>query len=171
MNPVVPIFQTFRRILCICPNCQTLSRLSDLRLKYTGKAPQTWLDTFEGKRSVLEGKENTFEEKEQKIREEAIERGRKKVPTIISRAMSPDLRNLRYNPYDIKAVLNPVDFVVFDGLTAKEEIRNITFLSKNTDIRAVNEVRNSVTGAIQKGNYDWRVARVSSDGKVQFSDK
>ena len=42
-------FLEFRKILCICPCCNNLTRVSDLRLKAKGKVAKTWLDDFEDK--------------------------------------------------------------------------------------------------------------------------
>jgi hypothetical protein len=41
-------------------------RLSDLHLRYTGKAPKTWLDSYDQSLLELQGKEKSFEE-ERKI--------------------------------------------------------------------------------------------------------
>jgi hypothetical protein len=40
-------FQLFRKILCVCPCCGELVRLSDLRLKTKGEVEKTWLDDYE----------------------------------------------------------------------------------------------------------------------------
>ena len=66
----------------------------------------------------LAEKERLFEEKEAELREKAIERGRKKVPLMIKNCLCSEFKQLEYDPYDIKAVMDPVEFVVFDGLNA-----------------------------------------------------
>ena len=35
-----------------------------------------------------------------------------------------------YDPYDIKAIFHPAYFVVFNGLNAGEELKEISFLAK-----------------------------------------
>ncbi len=67
----------------MCPCCQDIVRLSDLRLKIPG-ARRTWLDTFDLQKRKIERKELEFEEVESEIRKEAIERGRGKVPAILT---------------------------------------------------------------------------------------
>ena len=39
-------FQEFRKILCICPCCNDIVRVSDLHLKTKGKVSKTWLDKY-----------------------------------------------------------------------------------------------------------------------------
>jgi len=143
-------------------------RLSDLHLKYSGKAPKTWLDEHELDVVSLEKREQLFEEEEKKIREKSIERGRKKVPLMVKQCLCPEFGKLEYDPYDIKAVMDPVDFVVFDGLNEGEEIRSVTFLSRARSTSDQNTVIETIKRTVSKGKYDWRVARIATNGKVDF---
>jgi len=169
MNPILPTFQAFRRVLCLCPHCKAILRLSDLQLKYRGVAPKTWLDTFETKLSSAEEKAALFDEKERKLRNQAHERARRKVPIMIRKSMDSQFAKLNYNPYDIKALLHPVDFVVFDGMESKEDLRNIVFLSKAVDNEQLNGLRNSIEKTVDEKRYNWQVARVSIDGKIEMT--
>ena len=168
MSELLDIFQSFRRILCICPCCGEMVRLSDLHLKYLGKAPRTWLDRYESKLLAQEKKERLFKEKESEMREKSIERGRKKVPKLIKKCLCPEFKKLRYNPYDIKAIMNPVDFVVFDGLNDKVAVKNVTFLSKKALNQDQNAILKSIRKTIEQENYDWKIARITIDGEVDF---
>lgn len=165
---LVNVFQSFRTILCVCPHCKDILRLSDLHLRYEGKVPRTWLDTHELKAKRLEKKESSFAEKEQALRDAAVERGRAKVPKMICRCIDKDIASFKYNPYDIKALLHPVDFVVFNGLNDKKELEDITFLSRKTENDILNRIRSSLESAIDKERYEWHVARVSIEGKVEL---
>jgi len=173
MMPIdtLKLFQSFRTILCVCPHCQDILRLADLHLKYKGKSARTWLDTYEGKVRTIDRKEEAFDEKEAALREAATERGRKKVPHIVRKSLSSEFTALRYDPYDIKAILHPVDFVVFNGLDRKESLNDIVFLSRRTESQEVNTVRKSIERTIDKGDYSWQVARVDINGKIDFSVK
>jgi|SRR5208337_16149 len=170
MNEILSTFQTFRRVLCLCPHCNALFRLSDLQLKYRGTAPKTWLDTFETKLSTAEKKEALFDEKEKTLRDQAHERARRKVPIMIRKSVDAQFAKLNYNPYDIKALLHPVDFVVFDGLESKEDLRNIVFLSKAVNNEQLNGLRNSIQKTVEEKKYNWKVARVSIDGKIEMTE-
>jgi len=166
MNNLVEIFQSFREILCVCPHCGDILRLSDLRLKYKGKAPRTWLDNHQTKVIRLEKKEFLFDEKEDNLRKAAIEKGRAKVPKLVSKCIDENISCFNYDPYDIKALLHPVDFAVFNGLNSKKELEDITLISKKVSDRILNNIRKSLEISIQKEQYDWQVARVSIEGNV-----
>jgi len=142
-------------------------RLNDLHLKYSGKAPKTWLDTYESQLLSLEEQTAIFAEKEQKIRKKSIERGRKKVPQLIKKCLCPEFRKLDYNPYDFKAIMHPVEFIVFDGLENKD-LKNVTFLARKTSDKEQTGIINSIGKTIDNGNYEWKVSRITIDGKVKF---
>lgn len=168
MNKLLNVFQSFRRTLCICPCCGEMMRLSDLHLRYAGKAPRTWFDKYEAKLLSQEKKEKLFEEEEGKMREKSIERGRKKVPALVRKCLCPEFKKLKYNPYDIKAIMHPVDLIVFDGLTNEDALRNVTFLSRKTSDRKQSAILESIRRTTKKKNYDWKVSRITMDGKVEF---
>jgi len=136
-------------------------------LRSKEKAPRTWLDDYEMTSQKLQKQENEFEEKEGEIRERATERGRAQVPEIIRKSMDNQFAKLSYDPYDIKALLHPVEFVVFDGMN-KGELDNITLLSRLSTNSNLQNLQNAVTKAVDEKLYDWKVVRVSLDGDVEF---
>jgi predicted Holliday junction resolvase-like endonuclease len=154
--------------MCICPECGEIARLSDLHLRYTGVAPKTWFDTYQSELLALQKKEEFFGEKEDELREESAERGRKKVPKIVKKCLCPEFARLRYDPYDIKAILHPVDFVVFDGMNKSSEVKDVIFLSRKTQNRELNLIWKSIKNTIEDENYDWKVARITIDGKMKL---
>ncbi len=120
---------------------------------------------------TLENKAKVFEEKEEELRQAATERGRRKVPIIVRQSMAKEFTKLKYNPYDIKAILHPVDFVVFDGLNKKDTLNEIVFLSRSIDNDHLNTIRRSVKRTIDNGVYTWQVARANINGKIEFDVK
>lgn len=168
MNELLDTFQSFRKILCVCPCCGEIVRMSDLHLKYSGKSPKTWLDKYELQLLALQEKEQVFEAKEAELREKAIERGRSKVPLMIKDCLCPEFKKLEYDPYDIKAIMDPVDFVVFDGLNEGKQVQSVTFLAKITNPQ-MQKVTDSIKTAVSKGSYDWKVARITTTGKVELT--
>ena len=139
-----------------------------MQLAYNGKAPRTWFDGFDKKTRNIEKREEQFDEEEAVLRDAATERGRKRVPGVVRKSMDGEFARLRYNPYDIKALLNPVDFLVFNGLNDKEKLTDITFLSKRTEDKELIRIRRSIESVINEGNYIWQVARVDIAGKIHF---
>jgi predicted Holliday junction resolvase-like endonuclease len=168
MNNILSVFQSFRTILCVCPHCGEIMRLSDLHLKYSGKAPETWLDTYESEIVGLMKREEMFETQENELREKAIERGRKKVPELVEKCLCPEFKKLKYDPYDIKAIMHPVDFVVFDGLNGGQELKSVTFLSRKPSNNEQKTIIESIEKTVDKRDYEWKVARITFDAKIRY---
>ena len=160
-------FQQFRMILCVCPCCGDLVRVSDLRLKTKVPAVRTWLDDFEFKERRLSKKEVNFEEKEEKLREKAREKGREEAEKTFKRAICPSLKTLKLDPHDIKPILHPIDFVVFNGMNKEESISDIILLTKSS-CPPLNLIRHDIKTAVTKNRYDWQVARIDEKGKIKF---
>jgi predicted Holliday junction resolvase-like endonuclease len=116
----------------------------------------------------LEGKIEKFDEKEQGIRDNAAERGRKKVEKHIGKLMCSEITKLKYNPYDIKAIWHPVDYVVFNGMNNKEKVKDVTFLARKINDSNLNKIRKTVKECVDKKKYEWTVARISVDGKMEL---
>ena len=161
-------FQEFRKILCLCPCCGDLVRVSDLRLKATGPAAKTWLDEYEKKSLEMGKKEEKFGEKEGKLREKAVEKGRKAAELAVNNAISPALKALKLDPFDIKPILNPIDFIVFKDMTKKEAVDDIMLLSKKIKNPQLNAVRAQVSKTIKNKKYEWQVARIDESGKIKL---
>jgi len=161
-------FQQFRRILCVCPICGDLVRVSDLRLKTKGPAVRTWLDDFEIEEQRLSKREELFEEKEGKLREKAREKGRKQAEKAFRRAICPSLQALKLDPFDVKPILHPIDFVVFKGMNKEESISDIILLTRPYDCPSLNLIRRDIKTVVSKNKYDWQIARIDEKGNIKF---
>lgn len=160
-------FQQSKTILCLCPKCSSLVRFSDLHLRSKDKAPKTWLDDYELNVQKVQEQESEFEEKEGEIREKAAERGRAQVPEIVRKSMDIQFAKLSYDPYDIKPLLHPVEFAVFDGMN-NGSLNSVILLSRLSKNPNLSNLQKSVAKAVDDKRYDWKVVRVSLDGSVEF---
>ena len=168
MSELLDTFQAFRTIYCVCPCCNNLMRLSDIKLEYEGEAPLTWLDKYEECCHNQDRAEEKFDEIEEKLREKSVEKGRKEAEEAFNKAICPSLRACRLDPFDIKPILNPVDFVAFKGMNKNGNVSDIIFLSNSYNNAMLNKARLQVKNAIQNKKYDWQVARISEIGDILF---
>ena len=168
MNSLFEEFSELRKILCICPCCGEIVRVSDLHLKVKKPIVKTWLDTYEAKIIAMNEKEEKFNEKEQKIRDASVKRGRDEAEKIVKKAILPIFTILKLDPYDVKPIMNPIDFIVFDGMTKKDKIKDIIFLSKTSKIESLNLIRKQIKENISMKNYTWQVGRIDDLGSLTF---
>ena len=163
-------FTNNQMILCVCPKCRNISRFSDLRIISTKKTPETWLDVFDKKLANLQTKEDDFSSKEAAIRKEAAEKARKQLPKLIRQSLSDQITSLKFNPYDIKPILYPIDYVIYDGME-KGSIDNVIFLHNKNKNSKMRELHKSIHTTVEKEEYDWKVARISLDGGLEIEEK
>ena len=151
MADALDLFNEFKTILCMCPHCSSLLRLSQLRLRSDVPAPKTWLDEYDLKKMKLEKKEEKVSQMEyeqdeliKKKKDIATQRGRKKVVSIVLDSLDPTSSRMlkKYNPFDIKPIIHPVDFVIFNGdyeakktNYRKKAFRKLCFSQKNQRTR------------------------------------
>ena len=168
------IFQQIKTVLCLCPNCSSLLRVSQLHLRSTAAAPRTWLDDYDEQIQKLKIKDDGVSRKEDKLhsqekemREKSRERGRKRVVSTVLKSMDDYFSKKKYNPYDIKPIIHPVDFVIFNGDHDKQ-VNEVVFLSKKSKNPNLAALQKSVGECIEKKNYDFKIVRIANEGKVTF---
>lgn len=158
-------YQTFRRILAVCP-CGKLHRVSDLQLKSKAEIKEkTWLDEFDIENNKLLAEEQAFEEQKEKLRQTEIEKGRKEAEKVFYKAVCPSLRKLKLNPFDIKPILHPIDFIAFNGMTNEESISDIRLLTRE-QCAILDPIRKQIKKVVEAKKYDWQVARIGETGSI-----
>jgi predicted Holliday junction resolvase-like endonuclease len=161
-------FQNFRKILCVCPDCGRIVRRSDLKIKTKAEIEFTWLDYYEFREKLCSDREAAFDAVKDELREAARIEGRKQAEIVFNKAIKQEFRRMNYDPIDIKPVLNPVDFIVFQGMNKNEEITDLVFLSSKLENPMINSLRDQVKTSIENNNYEWLVARINDLGKIKF---
>ena len=160
-------YQTFRRILAICP-CGKLHRVSDLQLKSKAEIKEKiWLDKFDLESNKLLIEEQAFEEQKEKLRQAEIEKGRKEAEKAFYKVVCPSLRKLKLNPFDIKPILHPIDFIAFNGMTNEESISDIRLLTRE-QCAILDPIRKQIKKAVETKKYGWQVARIDGSGNISM---
>ncbi|MEM3408162.1 MAG: Holliday junction resolvase-like protein [Candidatus Micrarchaeia archaeon] len=168
MSKIFEDFQEFRKILCVCPCCGDLVRVSDLKLRIKAPYKKTWLDEYEYKLNLINKKIERFEEKKENLRNLAREKGRKAAKIIVNSLIDPSLRKLDFDPYDLKPLLYPIDFIVFSGMTEESFISKIVFLSKSVNDKQTNQYRSQIKNVILSKDYEWELIRINEIGHIRF---
>ena len=167
IDDILSVFTNFKNILCVCPECNNISRLSQLYLYSSQKTARTWLDDYEDRVRSFREIESEHDLKANEIREKAIQRGRDQVPKLVSTSLSESITKLKYDPYDIKPINHPIDYVVYDGMN-KDSINNVVFLhEKNIHLKKLHQ---SIEDTVKSKQYDWKVVRISKEGLLEMED-
>lgn len=166
---LVVALRELQSVLCICPCCGELFRLSEGRLFYDSPPRRTWFDALQREKERLERAEDRFEEERQKLGEMSRQSVERKLRRAL-RERDPVLTPRGYYPKDARPLLDPVDFVVFDGMNLRGRVREVVLLDHVAEDRGRERVQTSLERALERGNLGWSVVRVGEDGQVRFTD-
>ncbi|MDR7416924.1 MAG: Holliday junction resolvase-like protein [Armatimonadota bacterium] len=162
---IAATLRQFQEVLCLCPCCGEVFRLSEARLYY-GKQPRpTWFDRLRGEERRLEREELRLERELERLRERSRAEA-EKIARRTLKSLDPLFTPLGYYPKDARPVLDPVDYVVFDGLNTAKRLRAVVLLDLPARDPRRERVQRSIDRAVRRGNVEWRVLRVGEDGSL-----
>ena len=163
---LIKFFSYQRQIFGVCPCCGELFRLSDCKV-YRKDAPiADWKEKLEKQSFALDRFEEKLDEKMEAMREKAREAGRKEADKLIKK-VDPVFAPLKLNPDDAKVVFHPIDFLVFNGMKARD-LKSLILLDSKVKPKKLMTVQESAINAIEKKNYEWLTINVEIDGKISM---
>src|SRR5271170_4099079 len=125
-----------QEILAICPCCGVF-RLVEAKFIFPDKKPRTcdYLDLVglecrigDQEDRVVRAEER-FAERLDKQREQLVDKGRRAAKRKLKK-IDPLFSGNRVDPQDVKVVFDPVEYIVFHGLTSISGVRTIEFVSR-----------------------------------------
>lgn len=158
----IGFFKAQRNIFGLCPLCGEIFRLSDIKISYRRKFLMDWHDQLGAKEEKISDKEAKLVETLRVIREKATEHARRVLLPKLLRRVDPLFTSLGYFPQDAKAIFDPIDFVIFDGMNRDENVRRIVFMDHETENRDQRIIQKSIEKTIEKERYEWETIRISS---------
>jgi len=96
---------------------------------------------------------------EKDLRERAIKQSRSVIEGKVSEQLAPFLPNFVYSPGDARFMGSPVDFIVFDGLSAGKP-REIVFVEVKKGSSALNGREKAVRDLVEERKVRWEVYRI-----------
>jgi predicted Holliday junction resolvase-like endonuclease len=88
------------------------------------------------------------------VRRDAIQRSLAVISGKVHEQVVPFLPGFNFNPQDARFLGSPVDFVVFDGLSAGAVTR-VVFVEVKTGAATLTERERRVREAVQNGRVEW----------------
>ena len=178
-NSFFDIFHQARRILCQCPECGEISRLSEIQIKSGKKSKPTWLDVHQKNEDNFDASSDKFKEEKDELKKKATAKGRiqaeKDMRDLIKNSLVSSYQQMLYDPRDIIQISYPIDFVVFDGankVRMKEQdfVKEVLLLSKKSNNALSQKLHKSIHDVIEQKEYDWKTAKVLDDN-IEFESK
>ncbi|MEM5875388.1 MAG: Holliday junction resolvase-like protein [Candidatus Aenigmatarchaeota archaeon] len=100
-----------------------------------------------------------IEEIEEKIKREAIERSARSLSGKTVEKLVPIIKTFKHNPHDVRWLGDPIDFIVFDGLS-EGKVKGITFVEVKSGKSKLNERERKIREAVEKKKVYWEEFKV-----------
>ena len=138
-----------------CPSCAEEIKLSEAGLFHLDNFTPESLDIY--KRMVVEQKERRASLKERKLNIPIkSEVGAKAINLgFLLERLAPTLDGFTFNKNDCRSMFDPIDYVIFEGLSEKQKVDNIIFV----DIKS---------GGARLTQKQKKIKQVVKDKKVVF---
>lgn len=119
------------------------------------------IKTLEDKREkeIQEAIRAWASEHTQNIRDEAIKKSKAVILGQVSEHLAPFISKWPYSAKDVRFIGNPIDFVIFDGLT-EGDLRKVIFMEVKTNKSQLNSGQREIRDAIIAGKVAWDEVRL-----------
>ena len=128
-SDMLKFFETGRQVFGVCPCCGEIFRLSEANVYLKKKPIPDWMDKYEQSERRVDSREEMLLEQEGEMREVAREKGRKQAMRAVKKVDKVFAPN-SLNADDAKVLFHPIDYMVFNGMKKKPEIKNILLLDR-----------------------------------------
>lgn len=91
---------------------------------------------------------------------QAVQRSRSTLLGKLFERLGPFFQTFGHDPRDMRAIMDPVDYVVFNGLTVRREVDHITFVEVKSGLGRTSPCQRSIADTIRRGNFEietWQI--------------
>ena len=75
---------------------------------------------------------------------------------------------MKLDPFDVKPILSPVDFIAFKGMNKNGGISEIAFICKETNLPTIQLIQDQIKNKIENGKYNLEIVKVDETGNLKF---
>ncbi len=103
----------------------------------------------------------------------AVQRSRATLLGKLLERVAPCFRRFPYDPRDMRCICDPVDYVLFDGLTVERHVRKITFIEVKCGRGRLSSAQRSLREAVERGRIEtevWEIGDASLPITKQLSN-
>jgi predicted Holliday junction resolvase-like endonuclease len=95
-------------------------------------------------------------------RRQAVLRSRSTLLGHLFERLAPFFQSFAHDPRDVRAMMNPIDYIVFDGLTVNRRVDRVIFVEVKCGTSRESETQKSIVQAIREGRVStetWQVGK------------
>jgi len=139
-----------------CPHCREELTLNRALLFYADDPlPDAARARLELRRGGLQLRAAELEKRRQRA-EGAMQKVIDVTLGKILERVAPMREGFGYVPRDCRPLFDPIDYIVFEGLSGQGEVKSLSFIDVKTGGGALTERQRKIRAAIDAGNVEWR---------------
>jgi predicted Holliday junction resolvase-like endonuclease len=155
-------FDEVAKLAGICPSCGHVFRLSDARpFKLVPRQP-TVLDQIDAQQARIDAALDKLQQAELALRAAARKAGLagakhqlRQIDAVFSRA--------KLDPHDVKVLFDPVEYIVFDGMS-HGKLRRVLLLAADPTTSNRRVAQDTIANAVASGGVSFKTLRILKDG-------
>jgi len=101
--------------------------------------------------------DSTIREMLRDARRSAIQQSKSTMGGRVLERLIPPLRSFGHDPRDVRAMFDPIDYVLFNGLTTRGSVDEILFIEVKCGRSGLSSRQRSIRDAVKAGRVDWDV--------------
>ena len=107
--------------------------------------------------------EKSIEKEKKKIRQQAIQRSRVTTLGKTIGRIAPMFSGFGHHPGDVRALFDPIDFLVFTGLYPAGEVEELVFMEFKTGDSKLTKTQKAIRAAVDHKRVRFEEARISAE--------
>jgi predicted Holliday junction resolvase-like endonuclease len=175
MNALIQTIDGIQEVLAICPCCGEIFRLVEGKFVFPQRRPKkcVYLDlvALENKLATeddrLTSAKERFDEKLEEQREHLRAQGRQLAKSKL-RKIDPTFSGKNIDPQDVRAIMDPVEYIIFHGLNSGVGVDVVEFVSRSPDSKMREALVNSIDLTIRNGDVEFEAIHIKDDGSFDI---
>ncbi len=156
-NEAEEIIETLNRehFYATCPCCQEAIHLKDAGLFFMDDFTPEAEKLYEERIQQLRAQAKQLREERKSISRRS-ETGAKTINIgFILERLAPSMKAFRFNTNDCRSLFDPIDYVIFEGLSTKGKVERILFSEIKTGNARLNEHQKEIKSVIGRKRLTW----------------
>jgi predicted Holliday junction resolvase-like endonuclease len=108
--------------------------------------------------------DKTFKTMLTEERRKAVVRSRATLLGHLFERLAPFFQRFNHDPRDVRPLMNPVDYVVFDGLTVNRRVERIVFVEVKSGTSRESTAQKSIADAVRNGRIAFETWQIGKRG-------
>lgn len=157
MNDLIRQLKRDRTLFTECPTCGESFRLADAELfPASGDWPAKALEILERRRQEIRERRA-----ELKARRERMTSGSRRTAEAVNlgkivEKIAPSFPTFTFEPRDCRSLLEPIDYVVFEGLTRRGRVEALHFVDVKSGKASLTQGQKQIRDRVQDGRVTFR---------------